>query len=238
MRELAISILAICVIAFPGFSTSASAGILLDDILDTPLGSIADSGMSYVSLLPSPTGTVASIILEDAGFASTNRMGIYNAVDPSKMLELFSGSDSAGESLMIMFDPFTGEAWVDPGNKVDIGFTFGFYLDSIATSNKGGGLFYSDENLNDGADLGVEHALMFETRHLNGAISGYPDVVIGFEDLRFDSTNYQYDGDYDDMVVGVSGVRPVPEPATIMLLGLGSLSLVRRKRGLGKMLRA
>ena len=183
-------------------------------------------------------GTLLSIIVENAGFAGTNRMGIYSAADPSKKLEVFSGGDGVGDSAVLMFDPFSGEAWVDPAEKVSIGYTFGFYLDSTATSHKGGGLFYSDENLNDGADKGVEHALIFETRGLNGAIEGNPDIVIGFEDLRFDSTNYRYDGDFDDMVVAMSSVEPIPEPATIMLLGLGSLSLVSRRRRASRLSKA
>jgi len=37
------------------------------------------------------------------------------------------------------------------------------------------------------------------------------------------------DRDYQDLVVEVSGVTPVPEPATVALLGLSSIVLIRRR---------
>ena len=60
------------------------------------------------------------------------------------------------------------------------------------------------------------------------SITGGPSAgnyVVGWEDLPLSSS----DLDYQDLVIEVCGVRPVPEPATIILLGLGSFAL-RRKR--------
>jgi hypothetical protein len=203
---------------------------LLDEILDKPLGSLAASGQSLVRLGPCCHSTLAAILVENAGFANTNKFGIYDPADPSHKLELFAGGDEAGDSVTVQFDRTHRQAWVDSAHKVSMGSAFGFYLDSTARSCNGGGFFYSDEQLNTGADHGVEHALIFDTRGVRGLISGKPDVVIGFEDLRYDSTNYKYDGDFDDMVVGMKCVTPVPEPATIMLLGIGCLSLVSRRK--------
>ena len=51
--------------------------------------------------------------------------------------------------------------------------------------------------------------------------------MLGWEDVAYG------DNDFDDMVVMVESVRPVPEPTTLGLMGLGLLSLgllARRKK--------
>ncbi len=238
MRRITTSILTICIVSFPAFSTSAFATVMLDDVLNMSLGSVSNSGADYVTLASSSESSLATILIEYAGFAGSNKMGIYSPADPSQVLQLFNGADHSGDSVTVTFDLTSGQAWIDANYKVNIGSTFGFYLDSTATTCKGGGLFYSDEQLNTWMDKGVEHALIYDTSGIQGAINGNPDVVIAFEDLRINSSNYAYDGDFDDMVIGMSNVAPVPEPATIFLLGMGSLTLAGRGRKLGRMFKA
>ncbi len=177
---------------------------------------------------PSATVFTFELILENAGFANTNLMGIYSVTDPLDMLKVFQGSDGAGLSVNVQYDSETGSAWTDPAEKVIIGDTFGFYLDSSARSK--GGLFYSDPTLNTGSDNGVKHSLMFDTKGIGSSLGGF-DFVLAFEDLRADVSSY--DGDYNDMVFGVtaSGVTSVPEPATIALLGfVASAVSIKRKK--------
>ena len=53
------------------------------------------------------------------------------------------------------------------------------------------------------------------------------NYVLAWEDLPA----CQSDWDYQDLVVEVSGVQPIPEPASILLLGLGCLTLIKKRRG-------
>lgn len=62
------------------------------------------------------------------------------------------------------------------------------------------------------------------------SITGGPSAgnyVIAWEDLP----KCKSDLDYQDLVVEVSGVQPIPEPASFLLLGLGCMALRKKRRG-------
>lgn len=175
----------------------------------------------------------AFLFLEIAGYKAKNAFGIYGfdydasgnvvLVDD---LEVFPGAAYAnGPSVTLRFDLLNGKVTNQTTTQTaTIGRNFGFYLDS---PDRSGTRFYSHTELNpDGSD----HMMIFDTGdnsvgYLNGS-----DVVIAMEDLFDDGTS---DKDYNDMVVGVSDVSPVPEPATILLFGAGLLGLAAygRKKG-------
>jgi len=233
----------------PGRSPPRLYDIIVDGggsplIIDTkPLKKVTESEYSWVKLsstMPAQTA-VATILLEEAAYASQNKFGIYNYNGPgvapsaSEKLLILTGSDEVADTAIVQFDLLTGIAWCDRNNNsikesgetAHIGSTFGFYLIS---PDVGCGIskptFYTDELLNPDTRA-TEHGLIYDTRHVTGAITGNPSVVVAFEDLLL----WHSDLDYDDMVVGVSGVTPVPEPATLFLLGLGSLALLKKRRG-------
>jgi len=201
-----------------GNSSVSAANDCLSDGSDSTWG-VAGSGLSS-----------ATMIIELAGQATTNTFGVYDSSDSVKKVELFSGGASTGSQvvLSILLDGSVKINFID--STVDFASnSFGFYLGT------GKGTFYSDSYLNfDGMS---DHMLAYQGTGDRIQIDGYAagpwgpgEFILAWEDLPFG--NYKYDGDFNDMVLMVESVQPVPVPAAVWLFGSGLLGLVgiaRRK---------
>ena len=219
--------------AVPGTSLQSvldnitTAPVAGDSSIDVTTDYLSDTIDSYWSITGSG-GSVATIIIELAGFANGNTFGVYDMTDSTKKVELFAGAAGAGSQALLSIKA-DGSVYVNFGDTgVDFARnSFGYYLLSEV-----GNYFYSDTSLN--ADQ-FDHMYAYQgidvdTVQLPGLAPGVwtdNEFVLAYEDLYGGG-----DQDFTDFVVMVESVTPIPEPGTLILLGtaLVGCALVGRKK--------
>ena len=153
--------------------------------------------------------SVASLIVEHAGFRDDNQLGVYN-LDGIE-ITLFGGSAAAGASIEILFIGDTLK--IGAAEYADFGTTFGLFLRNDVEDFT----WYSQDVLNPGDRA---HFLGFEQGDA---------LYFGFEDLDLG------DHDYNDFVGKLRGVKPgspVPEPTAALVFCLGALLVRKQVQGL------
>lgn len=239
LRKIGIGIAA-TLLATGAFATpvpvgGSDIGAAMNTIGLTGYNPVTDQQNSAYWTYGASGGSIAGFVMSDFNTAyAYNAFGIYSMSDPTKAVTLFSGSSVKSVSVFfntdINGDYENDSIYVDPlgsGNETAIsgfGDSFGFFI-------VGGGMYYSDPDLNANDPnyyTRNDYMVMYQG---DGKSTIKGDTFLTNEWLVF-AEGYNYSTCFTDAVVLIESIKPIPEPATLALLGGGliALGIVRRRK--------
>jgi len=210
-----------------------------DSTVDVTQDAVLDSWDSYWEVTGSQNAS-ATFIIEIANNAGINTFGIYDD-NSNKWLQVFGGGASTGDYALIHEDGGVMTVYeYDGSTKTQVnsstsdfgGNLFGFYL-----GRENGPIFYSDSSLNNGDDQmfayqgnDIDYITATKIAEITdeGRLFTQGEFILAWEDIAI--RDYA-DKDYNDLVLIIESVIPVPVPAAVLLglLGLSVAGLKLRK---------
>lgn len=196
---------------------------------------------------PTGFGSSAAAFIATVTWGWPSEFGLYEYGNPSNQVTVIPVGASLGTQVTIYFDFGNGTVTTreaSTGNLIDsASFTrpFGFY--TLTQHSTGNLTFFSEDSLNTNST--APQQLIYEgkgdmvTVPYNGSpqstLSDIAHFYVACEGLAVDGTYWFGEGayDYNDMIVMLESVQPVPVPGALLLLGAGLVRLAaysRRRR--------
>lgn len=188
-------------------------------------------------------GSFATFVIELAGHAATNTFGIYDPYN-NNLVQLFAGSAGQPDQVLVSIGTngqvttvyfkrdINGALQSVSSNTTGAGYftgnLFGYYLGTT------GGTYYSEMSRNaGGGDQLVAYKGDGDTIKLPGNNPGQwgsSSYILAWEDMPYANS----DKDFNDLVVYVESIKPMPEPGSLALvsaalLGVAGATSRRRK---------
>ena len=187
------------------------------------IDAVGDQTGSAIFTSPGDTYT-ATLEIEVAGFAAKNTFGIYSFADPTRRATVFNGRASVGDVATLRFEA-DGDVRVETGGR---SFTFGDMFAPAGARDFGFFIttperraFFTEDSRN---PFGRPQALIYQGDDRTQVNFGMgsetfdsDEFVIAFENAAYGSG----DKDFQDMVVFVQSLTPVPAPGAAALGALG-----------------